>query len=417
MSRALSARDFVRISQAAEILGASEQTLRNWDRAGKLQAYRHPVNGYRLYRVADLEAVLRELRTRRRNGAVSTRSSPSDTLRAAEGDDLPGSHWSPSVALDPKHRPQAWDAPATTVRRDWRKYPQEAHVLSGDGKAYRRLTPEEIGLLQSIDPVVLSGVPLTDRQKIAAVGDGVPPGFSSVLATTLRAVHEFANATSVEICAGVGGLAEGVAAAGLEHLALVEVSEVCGHLLRNHRPWPAEAVHIQDVRTFDFSPFVGQVGLLAGGPPCQPWSRSGQGRGRSDERDLLGNLPGLLQVIRPEVFLFENVPGLLANVHRSYLSDLVERLRHPADGLSYGVMVGSFDAADFGVPQRRERVIFVGFRGMSSVQASAYLDAVASRRTHGKRADLSTQARPWRTIGEVLAERPDPGGWRRWLSY
>jgi site-specific DNA-cytosine methylase len=411
----LSAREFVKISQAAEMLGASEQTLRNWDRAGKLKAYRHPVNGYRLYRVADLETVLRELRTLGRNGAdvPSRREQP----RAAEGADLPGAHWSPEVVLDPKHRPQAWDAPATTVRRDWRKYPQEAHVLSADGSAYRRLTPDEIGLLQSIDPEVLSGVPLTDRQKIAAVGDAVPPTFSSVLACALRSVHEFASNTSVEICAGVGGLAEGVAAAGLEHLALIEVSEACGHLLRNHRPWRAEAVQIMDVRTVDFSPFGGQVGLLSGGPPCQPWSRSGQRRGSSDERDLLGSLPHLLDVIRPEVFLFENVPGLLAEVHRPYLSDLVQRLRHPAQDLSYGVLVGKFDAADFGVPQHRERVFFVGFRDTTSVKAYAYLDEVASRRTHGQRVDDYGQARPWTTVGEVLSERPDPGGWRRWLSY
>jgi site-specific DNA-cytosine methylase len=415
MPRALSARDFVKISQAAEILGASEQTLRNWDRAGKLRAYRHPVNGYRLYRVADLETVLRELRTQKRKGAETP--SRRETLDAGPGYDLPGAHWSPEVALDPKHRPQAWDSPATTVRRDWRKYPQEAHVLSADGTAYRRLTPDEIGLLQTIDPAVLSGVPLTDRRKIAAVGDAVPPRFGGVLASALRSVYEFANATSVEICAGIGGLAEGVAAAGLAHLALIETSEDCGHLLRNNRPWHPEAVRITDVRAFDFSSFAGRVGLLSGGPPCQPWSRSGQGRGRSDERDLLGSLPQLLEVIGPEVFLFENVPGLLADVHRPYLSDLIERLRYPARGLSYGVMIGNFDAADFGVPQRRERIIFVGFRDMPSAKAYTYLDAVASRRTHGRRADSGSRVRSWITVGEVLSERPDPGGWRRWLSY
>lgn len=417
MPRTLSARDFVKISEAAEVLGVTEQTLRNWDRSGKLQAYRHPINGYRLYRVADLEAVLQELRTRE-DGRGQGRPHPA--LRVVRDDDLPPCHWSPAVALDPKHRPQSWHAPATTVRRDWRKYPQEAHVLASDGHKYRRLTPDEIAILQTIDPAVFSGLDLTDRQKIAAIGDAVPPVFSRALMSAMVEVHSFEEPTSVEICAGIGGLAEGGAAAGLEHLALLEVNETCAKLLRNHRPWSVDAVRVADVRAFDFAALSRRVGLLSGGPPCQPWSRSGHSRGTADERDLLGWLPDLLEVVRPEVFLFENVPGLLAEAHREYLADLVERLRYPVRGLSYGVLVGRFNAADFGVPQRRERVVFVGFREAGSDVAHRYFDAVAVRRTHTNgdtREGGENCLRPWATVGEALAERPDPGGWRRWLSY
>jgi excisionase family DNA binding protein len=53
-------RDFLRISDAAEYLGVSPNTLRNWERAGKIVAHRHPVNRYRLFKREDLDAVLRQ---------------------------------------------------------------------------------------------------------------------------------------------------------------------------------------------------------------------------------------------------------------------------------------------------------------------------------------------------------------------
>jgi MerR family copper efflux transcriptional regulator len=63
-------RDFLRISEAAEYLGVSPNTLRNWERAGKIVAHRHPVNQYRLFKREDLDAVLRKVErpARRRAG-------------------------------------------------------------------------------------------------------------------------------------------------------------------------------------------------------------------------------------------------------------------------------------------------------------------------------------------------------------
>ena len=54
-------KDFLRISEAAEYLGVSPNTLRNWDNAGKIAAHRHPVNGYRLFRREELDAVLQQV--------------------------------------------------------------------------------------------------------------------------------------------------------------------------------------------------------------------------------------------------------------------------------------------------------------------------------------------------------------------
>ena len=57
----LKLRDYLRISEAAEYLGVSPNTLRNWENAGKVVAVRHPVNGYRLFRRKDLDALLQQV--------------------------------------------------------------------------------------------------------------------------------------------------------------------------------------------------------------------------------------------------------------------------------------------------------------------------------------------------------------------
>lgn len=54
-------KDFLRISEAAEYLGVSSKTLRNWENAGKITAHRHPVNGYRLFRQEDLDELLKQV--------------------------------------------------------------------------------------------------------------------------------------------------------------------------------------------------------------------------------------------------------------------------------------------------------------------------------------------------------------------
>src|SRR5262249_10237418 len=160
--------------------------------------------------------------------------------------------------------------------------------------------------------------------------------------------------------AGIGGLAEGAAAIGLEHLLLVDYDEICGQLLSNRRQWRPDRVVVSDLRVVDLSGLRGKVGLLSGGPPCQPWSQSGHRLGNDDARDLLGEITNIVAATAPEAFLFENVPGLASSLNEPYLRALLDRLRYPAPGLRYGVIVAVLNAADFGVPQVRERIFILG---------------------------------------------------------
>ena len=431
MPQTISRRDYVQIHEAAELLGVSQQTLRNWDKSGKLAARRHPLNGYRLYHVGDLHAVLNQIAV-----PDADREGPpmsEDQLSLFQGmeitaepavqpksvsyeEDLPPCHWGLSIALDPKHRPQRWTRPSSTVRRDWRKFPQEAHVLDERERKYRRFTPNEIAVIQGFEAGVVELEGLTDRQRIAAVGDAVPPPLGRAIASAIDACWTWENKTALEYCAGIGGLAEGVAAVGLEHLLLIDHDPVCGRLLASGRPWLEERVIVGDARTFSYEAFRSKVGLLSGGPPCQPWSQSGRRRGAADERDLLGQLPEVVAQIAPEVFAFENVPGLASGENAPYLEDLVARLRRPDSEHRYGVMVGVFNAANYGVPQVRRRLFIVGFRDRPASDVSRCFDVAAELATHqDPRIRREGMRVPWRSIGEALEGMRDPGGWRRWI--
>lgn len=422
MMKLLSSRDYLRIQEAGEVLGVSEQTLRNWDRSGKLRAQRHPINGYRLYRAGDLRALLQKF------DAVPSLHVDVDQLafeleesaevRVPQNGirNLPPCHWSPAVALDPKHRPQRWDTPSTTVRRDWRKYPQEAHVLDKEAKAYRRLSVAEIAILQGFESRTVELDGLTNRQRIASVGDAVPPPLATAVLKAVDRVWNWKNRTAIEICAGIGGLAEGAASVGLEHEALIDISQVSGELLRHERPWGPDVVHIGDVRHFDYDSYRGRIGLLSGGPPCQPWSQSGHRRGHEDQRDLLGHLDAVVRAVAPEVFVFENVPGLATPANEPYLRHVVNSLRCPGNDLRYGVLAGILNAADFGVPQVRRRLFVLGFRDRPAAFAGRCFAEIERLATHGDPAEPRGARRPWVSVGDAISILPDPGGWRRWIG-
>jgi DNA (cytosine-5)-methyltransferase 1 len=189
---------------------------------------------------------------------------------------------------------------------------------------------------------------------------------------------------SIELFAGGGGMALGLEAAGFEPQLLVEWdANACATLRRNRPDWN---VVEGDVRQVDFTPFQG-VELVAGGPPCQPFSMGGLARGYNDNRDMFPQAVRAVREIKPAAFIFENVRGLLRPAFRNYVEYIKLQLTHPdfpisanvswdrnharlqrhhskagEDGHSYRVFQHVANAADYGVPQKRYRVFFVGFR-------------------------------------------------------
>ncbi|MFN7642258.1 MAG: DNA cytosine methyltransferase [Burkholderiales bacterium] len=160
---------------------------------------------------------------------------------------------------------------------------------------------------------------------------------------------------SVEICAGAGGQALGLEMGGFEHAALVELESTACATLRLNRPgWK---VIETDLRTFSGVPYQG-VELLAGGVPCPPFSIAGKKLGGQDERDLFPAAIRLVDEIRPQAVMLENVRGLLAPAFLDYRQGVSSEL----DALGYAVEWRLLNASDFGVSQLRPRVICVAVR-------------------------------------------------------
>ncbi len=161
--------------------------------------------------------------------------------------------------------------------------------------------------------------------------------------------------TSVEICAGAGGQALGLEAAGFEHVAVVEIDPHACTTLRTNRPeWNVQEA---DLHAWDPSPYVG-VDLLAGGVPCPPFSLAGKQLGADDERDLFPRALEIVEAIKPRAVMLENVRGLMDEKFRAYRDQIIARL----DELGYRSDWRLLNASDFGVPQLRPRFILVGIR-------------------------------------------------------
>lgn len=264
---------------------------------------------------------------------------------------------------------------------------------------------------------------------------------------------------SLELFTGAGGLALGTHAVGFEHLGLVEWNaDACKTLKANVSENTVPGidrwrVHQADLRTFSFAAYKNEkVDLVAGGVPCQPFSIGGKHQGMEDERDMFPHFVRAVRMLQPRAFIIENVKGLLRKQFQNYFQYIVLQLQHPEvppkkgedwvrhlerleryhtkgseKGLRYNVISRLLNAADYGVPQRRERVFIVGFRedvGIEfafpeathsrqaleySMATGAYWErhSVASRNlVQGPRENDGLT--PWVTIRDAISDLPEP---------
>jgi len=196
---------------------------------------------------------------------------------------------------------------------------------------------------------------------------------------------------SVELFSGCGGLALGLSRAGFEHVLMVERNEDAVATIEHNRRRGVEHVRSwnvsqDDVRELDWSPLRGAIDLVAGGPPCQPFSIAGVAAGHEDERDMWPEAIRAVDEIWPKAFLFENVRGLGRPVFRDYFEWIQAALRRPhvhrrrgethvnhkrrleREDPAYKVIALSVNAADFGAPQKRHRIIVAGVRADLGVE-------------------------------------------------
>ena len=169
---------------------------------------------------------------------------------------------------------------------------------------------------------------------------------------------------SIELFAGAGGLALGLEQAGFDHIGLVEWDEAAAETLKINRPkWnilheDVEKVAARDLEK-EFGVVKGELDLLSGGAPCQSFSYAGKRLGLNDVRGtMFYHYATFLHKLQPKMFLFENVRGLLTHDKgRTY-----ETILGIFEDEGYVVTHKILNAWDYGVPQKRERLITIGIR-------------------------------------------------------
>lgn len=200
----------------------------------------------------------------------------------------------------------------------------------------------------------------------------------------------------VSLFCGAGGLDLGFIQAGHQ---VIWASDIDEHAVATYKHNIGNHVHGADIKEIDAST-IPDCDVVVGGFPCQGFSVANMGRKANDSRNQL--YLELLRVIRdksPSFFVAENVKGLLSlekgRVFDAILGDF--------STLGYVVKHRVLNAADYGVPQKRERLIIVGVRN------DIDFDFSFPEPTHAPRdkADL-LGLKPWVSIGEALADIPEP---------
>lgn len=222
--------------------------------------------------------------------------------------------------------------------------------------------------------------------------------------------------SAVELFAGGGGLAMAVHRAGFRPLLFNEFAKrACETLVANgarrvqegENPWipqPGEAWPLVegDVRDLDFRYLEGKVDVLAGGPPCQPFSLGGIAKGDEDERNMFPQMFRAIREMKPKAVICENVRGLLRPSFKPYFEYILREMELPfeerGDNASwqqhnavleerilkgsgdpaqrYQVVMTPVNAADYGVPQVRQRIIIVAFRADLNVDIEKFRELV-----------------------------------------
>lgn len=199
----------------------------------------------------------------------------------------------------------------------------------------------------------------------------------------------------IDFCCGVGGLSLGMQMAGHEIVAAYDIDPLAVDYYGINI---GETASIADLCTLKANDLPAADGFI-GGVPCQPFSHSDvNGTGPGDVRNMLPEFRRLVLEARPRLFIFENVPNLL-EVHGAYLARELEHFSKAG----YWLMPVILDAARFGVPQERRRLIVVG-----------RLDKwpIVPAPTHTRRSAISAR----QAIAPLLGE-PDPDGLPKYLAH
>lgn len=172
-----------------------------------------------------------------------------------------------------------------------------------------------------------------------------------------------ARPTAIDLFSGAGGLTLGLLNAGWDVRACADLSAACA--ATHHLNLPNIPIHVGDVSRLSSDDLIrmaglkpGELDMLAGGPPCQGFSILGQREGRDPRNRLFLDFMRLAHELRPKAILIENVPGLATLEGGAALRAISQSF----DEAGYDAACAELVAAQYGVPQLRWRMVFVGWR-------------------------------------------------------
>lgn len=196
---------------------------------------------------------------------------------------------------------------------------------------------------------------------------------------------------------GAGGLDLGFIQAGHE---VVWANDNFEDAVETYKVNIGDHIVCKDIREIN-SNEIPDHDILIGGFPCQGFSMANTGRTEDDERNKLYlEFLRIIKAKQPKFFVAENVKGILSLGKGSVFQMILNDFKSAGYRVSHKVL----NAADFGVPQRRERVIIIGIRNDLGI----HIEHPAP--THGQAVDLFSDLKPWVSIGKALSNIPDPDG-------
>ena len=238
----------------------------------------------------------------------------------------------------------------------------------------RFITAREAARLQGFPDNFKFVGTLTSIQR--QIGNAVPVQLAKAVADAILAHHQAVSGESstslsaISLFSGAGGMDIGIHNAGtptraFHTLACVEYDKDCCHTLAQNFAGKSQVIQAdisklsaeELLETCQLQP--GELGLLAGGPPCQSFSQAGKQKGTSDPRGtLIFDYLRLVDGLQPKYFILENV----SNLKGVDGGELLKAIEAEIETLGYNVSREVLCAADFGTPQLRKRIIFIGSR-------------------------------------------------------
>ncbi len=206
---------------------------------------------------------------------------------------------------------------------------------------------------------------------------------------------------------GGGGLDLGFSTAGFSTIFSSDIdSYSCKTIALNQGKKNYISKHpivCEDIKNVSYKTIKKQIGIkdidfIIGGPPCQAFSVFGKRKGLGDPRGILVyEYARIIKEIKPEGFLFENVAGLKTIHDGSLYSELFETL---SIGGKYAISAHEYEVADFGIPQFRRRVFFIGTKSNKSISQMEV--------THAPPNFVLNAHKPFNTVSSVLVDLPTP---------